>query len=537
MITTSEFLILGQQIPASDQDFFLPLFVAGALAAGVILGAVIYWLIGRKRVDSAAREAARLREEATSEAERVKKQAEVAVKEEVLHRREQLEEEVSSQRKELRELEKRIQKREDNLERKVDLLNKKERYIENLEQSLAVKRKELADQQAELERLLEEEKSTLHRITGLSRQEAERQLMQRLENELEGECAKLISDRVSSAKDTAEQQARKVLGVAIQRYAADHTAETVVSAVDLPNEDMKGRIIGREGRNIRAFEKATGMDVIVDDTPGVIVVSGFDGVRREIARRSMEKLVQDGRIHPARIEEVVTQTTTEMDQHLAEIGKQAAFDCGIHNLHDREIELLGRLKYRTSYGQNQLKHALEVAHLSGTMAGELGLDIRLARRCGLLHDIGKAVDHEVEGGHPEIGADVAKRCGECTEVIDAVRSHHDDVSAASVYTVLVSAADAISAARPGARRETLEKYIKRLERLEEIAGAFGGVQQAYAIQAGREVRVIVDAGKVDDKMCHKVCRDIAKEIEEEMTYPGEVKVTVIRESRFVEVAH
>jgi ribonuclease Y len=299
---------------------------------------------------------------------------------------------------------------------------------------------------------------------------------------------------------------------------------------------MKGRIIGREGRNIRAFEKETGMDVIVDDTPGVIVVSGFDGVRREIARRSMEKLIQDGRIHPARIEEVVAQTRAEMEQHVMETGRQAAFDCGIHNLPDREVELLGRLKYRTSYGQNQLVHALEVAHLAGSMAGELKLDVTLARRCGLLHDIGKAVDHEVEGGHPEIGADIAKKCGEPAAVVEAILAHHQDAEVAGIYTVLISAADAISAARPGARRETLEKYIKRLEQLEEIATRFPGVQQAYAIQAGREVRVIVDANKAEDAMAQKICRDIAKGIEQEMTYPGEVKVTVLRESRFVEVA-
>ncbi|HRU06269.1 MAG TPA: ribonuclease Y, partial [Candidatus Brocadiia bacterium] len=350
------------------------------------------------------------------------------------------------------------------------------------------------------------------------------------------ECAKLISDRVRDAKDNAERQARKIIGAAIQRFAADHTTEMVVSSVPLPNEDMKGRIIGREGRNIRAFEKATGVDVIVDDTPGVIVVSGFDGVRREIARLSMEKLVQDGRIHPARIEEVVEQTKKEMDNLLMETGKQAAFDCGVHNLDPREVELLGRLKFRTSYGQNQLQHVIEVAHLTGIMAGELGLDVQLAKRCGLLHDLGKAMDHEMEGGHPEIGAEMAKRCGECQDVIDAIGGHHLDIPP-SIYAVLVSAADAISASRPGARRETLEKYIKRLEQLEAIANSFPGVQQAYAIQAGREVRVIVSPDKLSEEMAQKVCRDIAKQVEKDMTYPGEVRVTLIRESRYVEVAH
>jgi ribonuclease Y len=347
----------------------------------------------------------------------------------------------------------------------------------------------------------------------------------------------MIARRTAEAKENAEREARKVLGIAIQRYAADQCAESVVAAVELSGDDMKGRIIGREGRNIRAFEKATGMDVVVDDTPGVVVISGFDGVRRELARRAMEKLVRDGRIHPARIEEVVEQTRKEMEQLIAETGKQAAFDVGIHNLHPLEIECLGRLKYRTSYGQNQLLHATEVAHLAGTMAAELELDVQLAKRCGLLHDIGKSVDQEVEGSHPQIGADIARKCGEPQEVIDAIAGHHDDVEAANIYVVLVAAADAISASRPGARRETLEKYIKRLQRLEEIAGAFSGVETAYAIRAGREVRVIVSADRIDDKMAAKTCRDIAKEIEAEMTYPGEVKVTLIRESRFVETAH
>jgi ribonuclease Y len=312
---------------------------------------------------------------------------------------------------------------------------------------------------------------------------------------------------------------------------------SMMAAVELPSDDMKGRIIGREGRNIRAFEKATGMDVVVDDTPGVVVISGFDGVRREMARRSMEKLVRDGRIHPARIEEVVEQTKKEMEQVIMDTGKEAAFDVGLHNLHPLELECLGRLKYRTSYGQNQLQHSMEVAHLDGTMAAELGLDVQLAKRCGLLHDIGKSVDQEVEGSHPQLGADIARKCGEPTEVVESIAAHHDDITAANIYVVLVSAADAISAARPGARRETLEKYVKRLQRLEEIAGAFPGVEVAYAIRAGREVRVIDTADRVDEKMSAKMCRDIAKEIEAEMTYPGEVKVTLIRESRFVEVAH
>ena len=474
---------------------------------------------------------------AEADAKRTEKEASIAAKEEFLRRREELETELGASRTELRDLEKRLAKREDNLERKVDVLNKKEHYIESLERNLALKRKEINTEQAELERLVEQEKISLHKISRLTREEAEKLLLSRLEEELQKECAEMVARRVSEAKESAERQARRVIGIAIQRYASDHCAESVVASVDLPSDDMKGRIIGREGRNIRAFEKATGMDVIVDDTPGVVVISGFDGVRRETARRAMEKLVRDGRIHPARIEEVVEHSRAEMEKVIQETGKEAAFDVGIHNLHPREIECLGRLKFRTSYGQNQLLHSTEVAHLSGTMAAELGLDVALAKRCGILHDVGKAIDQQMEGTHPEVGADLVRKCGESPEVVEAVRAHHEDVEIAGIYTVIVSAADAISASRPGARRETLEKYVKRLQRLEEIAGAFTGVDSAYAIQAGREVRVLVNADKVDDKIASKMCRDIAKEIEDEMTYPGEVKVTLIRESRFVEVAH
>ncbi len=508
-----------------------------ASVVGLLVGAGVLALISWIRSNGAVSRAKQIVNEAKEEADRTRKEGEIAAKEEFIRRREELENEMNTQRGELRELEKRIAKREDQLEHKVDLLNKKEHYIEGLERSLALKRKEINTEQAELERLMEQQKATLHKISELSKEDATGMLLRRLETELQRECAEMVARMVNEAKENAERQARRILTIAIQRYAADHTTESVVSAVELPGDDMKGRIIGREGRNIRAFEKATGLDVVVDDTPGVVVVSGFDGVRREMARRAMEKLVRDGRIHPARIEEVVEQTKKEMEQVILETGKEAAFDVGLHNLHPMEIECLGRLKFRTSYGQNQLLHSTEVAHLAGTMAAELGLDIQLAKRCGLLHDIGKAVDQEAEGTHPQLGADIARKCGEAKEVVEAIAGHHDDMTAANVYCVLVSAADAISAARPGARRETLEKYVKRLERLEEIAGAFPGVETAYAIRAGREVRVIVNAERVDDKIACKTCRDIAKEIENEMTYPGEVRVTLIRESRFVEVAH
>lgn len=507
----------------------------GLVGVGVGAGAAV--LINSLMLRGAGRRAQEILANAETEAQRVRRDAEIAAKEDTLKRREAMEKEIADLRAEVRETEKRLSKREDNLDRKVDVLNKKEHYIETLERNLATKRKEISAEQAKLEEMVEQEKATLHKISNLSAAEAEKLLLKRLEQDLERECAELIQKRMTETKETAEREARRVLGMAIQRFAADHCAESVVASVELPGDDMKGRIIGREGRNIRAFEKATGMDVVVDDTPGVVVISGFDGVRREMARRAMERLVRDGRIHPARIEEVVETCRKEMEQVIAETGKGAAFDTGIHNLHNREIELLGRLKYRTSYGQNQLQHAIEVAHLAGTMASELDLDPQLAKRCGLLHDIGKAVDHEVEGTHPELGAEIARKCGESKEVVDAISGHHEDAEAQNIYTVLIAAADAMSSARPGARRETLEKYVKRLKRLEEIAGAFGGVDSAYAIQAGREVRVIVNANKVDDKVSAKMCRDIAKEIEEEMTYPGEVRVTLIRENRFVEVAH
>ena len=511
--------------------------LVGVGIAGLAIGAAVVFLINALKTQGAWRRSSEILADAQADAARTRQAAEIAAKDEFLKRREKLEAETDAQRVELRSGERRLSKREDNLERKVDVLNKKEHYIETLERNLAQKRKAINSEQAEIERLMEQEKINLHKISQLSQSDAEKLLLRRLENDLEKECAELVARKVSDARDNAERQSRKILGLAIQRYAGDHCAESVVGTVELPSDDMKGRIIGREGRNIRSFEKATGMDVIVDDTPGVVVISGFNGVRREMARRAMERLVRDGRIHPARIEEVVEQSRKDMDQVIVETGKEAAFDVGIHNLHAREIELLGRLKYRTSYGQNQLLHSIEVAHLSATMASELGLDPQLAKRCGLLHDVGKAVDQESEGTHPALGAEICRKCGESKEVVEAVGGHHEDVEVANIYTVLVSAADAISSARPGARRETLEKYVKRLERLEEIAGSFSGVDKAYAIQAGREVRVIVSAEKVDDKIAAKMCRDIAKEIEEEMTYPGEVKVTLIRENRFVEVAH
>ncbi|MGR3311369.1 MAG: ribonuclease Y [Candidatus Brocadiales bacterium] len=478
----------------------------------------------------------KLIEDAKREAERITKEAEVTIKEELYKRRETSEKETQETRQELRQLERRLSKKDDNLERKIEILTKKEKFVETQQTNLAVKEKELEEKRKQLENILEEEKEALLRISNLSRDDAEKLLLTRLEKEVELKCAEIIDRSTKKAKETAEHTAIGFICTAIQRCAAEHVAENVVSTIELPNDEMKGRIIGREGRNIRAFEKATGIDVIVDDTPGIIVLSGFDSIRREMARMTMEKLILDGRIHPARIEEVAEATKKELEQIIQETGKQVCFEFGFHNMHPEIIKLLGRLKYRTSFGQNQLAHSVEVAHFMGILAGELKLDTHLAKRCGLLHDIGKAIGPEMEGGHALAGAELAKRYDEKPEVINAIASHHEEVPAEYVYGVLVSAADAISASRPGARRETLEKYIKRLERLENIATSFSGVKSAYAIQAGREVRVVVNPDKVNDKLASKISYDIAREIEEELEYPGEVTVTVIRETRAVEQA-
>ncbi|MGH7226569.1 MAG: ribonuclease Y, partial [Gemmataceae bacterium] len=379
----------------------------------------------------------------------------------------------------------------------------------------------------EMEKLIEQQTQKLHEISGLNRERAVKLLMERLEHELSAILAARLQKYEEQLRQTSEERSRRILATAIHRYAAEHTCDTTVSTVDIPSDDMKGRIIGREGRNIRTFEKCTGVDVIVDDTPGVVIVSAFDNIRRETARLSLTKLIQDGRIHPSRIEEVVAETQAEMEKHILDVGKLAVQEANIGPLHEKLVQLMGRLKFRTSYSQNVLQHSLEVCHLSGMMADELGLDGRLARRCGLLHDIGKAADHEMEGGHPKIGAQLASRYGETSkEVLHAIAGHHDDVTIDHIYTVLVAAADAISASRPGARRETLEKYVKRLEELEAVASGFPGVEHAYAIQAGREVRVIANASQTSDSDAIRVCHDIAKAIEEQLHYPGEIKVTV-----------
>lgn len=506
----------------------------------IVAGAAGTWVVFSRRKQAEKtqlqQQAAATLSGAEREAKNLLKSARVEAREEHVKQQEQFRADTEETRRELKESEKRIAKREDNLEMKLDTLSTKERKLEREEARIEEMNGVVGQQKEEIGRLVAEQRDRLVKVSGMSQQDARQTLLQMTEKEVEHDCAVLVEKLLTEARDNAAQKAREITITAIQRYAAEHTSESTVSTVDIPSDDMKGRVIGREGRNIRAFEKSTGVDVIVDDTPGVVVVSSFDPIRREVARLSLEKLIQDGRIHPGRIEEVVEEIRKQVDNDIMEIGKRATMEANIGGLHRKLIDLLGRLKYRTSYGQNVLRHSIEVAFLCQIMADELGLDGRLARRCGLLHDIGKAVDHEIEGGHPQIGADICKRFNERPEVLNAIAGHHGDIDSISPYTPLVMAADAISASRPGGRRESLERYIQRLEQLESIATRHSGVAQAYVIQAGREIRVIVDATQVDDAVAASLARDIAKGVEEEMTYPGEVKVTVLREVRAVEFA-
>jgi ribonuclease Y len=476
-------------------------------------------------------------ERARRDANQLVRDAELRARDDATRRRDELSRELEAARAEVREKERRAEKREDAAEQKQKELAREAKQLDALKQQTA-ERKEALDKKAkQLDELIEKETKALNQISGLSREAAEKLLLDKLARELSNEVAARIRKHEEHIKQTAEAKAREIITVAIQRYAAHQTAGATVSTVDIPSDDMKGRIIGREGRNIRTFEKLTGVDVIVDDTPGVVIVSTFDNVRRETARIALTKLIQDGRIHPTRIEEVVLETQAEMEKHIQELGNKALLDADVPGVHDKLVYLLGRLRFRTSYSQNVLAHSIEVAHLCGVMAAELGLNPALARRCGLLHDIGKAADHEMEGGHPKVGAELARRYGERSdEVLHAIAGHHDDVTIDHIYTVLVAAADAISASRPGARRETLEKYVKRLMDLEAVACGFPEVEQAFAIQAGRELRVIANAGRTTDADAVRVCRDIARAIEQQLDYPGEIKVTVIRESRAIDVA-
>jgi ribonuclease Y len=503
---------------------------------GIGLTAIVGQVISRARAKTFEQDLQRQIEGAKREAENIIKSAQIDAAAEAIKKKEQFTAEANQIRAELHETEMRLTKREDTLDRQAELLQQRENALKQQEKEVERRLQNIDNKQKQLSSLLAQQKNQLLKITAMGVEDAKELLLKRLEDECEHEMSALIQRKLEEATETADEKSREIINTAIQRYAAEQTCEVSVSTVDIPNDEMKGRIIGREGRNIRAFEKSTGVDVIVDDTPGMIVVSGFNPVRREVARLSMERLIQDGRIHPSRIEELVTQTKKEVNHKVLQLGKDAAVEANVRGLSNRVLSLIGALNFRTSYGQNVLRHSVEVAYLTQVMADELGLDGAIARRVGLLHDIGKAIDHEVEGGHPAIGANFLKRFSESTIVLNAVAGHHGDVPADNPYTPLVAAADAISASRPGARRETLERYIKRLEKLEEIASSFEGVENAYTIQAGREIRVIVDAAKVEDEAAVKIARDIAKKIEGEMTYPGEIQVTLLREVRCIEYA-
>lgn len=510
----------------------------GTLTAVIVFfaGYLVRKYGAEKKITIAEKKAQQIIEEAKKNAENRRREVDLEAKDLLYRMRTEFEKETKDRRQELLNLEKRLVQKEENLDRKVEILDKKDKDIQQREKSLVSKEQLVENRTKELDVLLAEEKAKLQKISGLTAEEAKKLLLGRMEQEVRQEASVMIKKIEDEVKENSEKKAREILSLAIQRCAADHTVESTVSVVNLPNDEMKGRIIGREGRNIRALEVATGVDVIIDDTPEAVILSGFDVVKREIARIALERLITDGRIHPARIEEVVDKVKKEMEVSIREEGERALFDVGIHGLHAELVRLLGRLKYRTSYGQNVLQHLKESSYIMGVLASELKLDFNLARRVGLLHDIGKAVDHEVEGSHAKIGADLAKKYGESDIIVNAIEAHHQEAEAKSIYAVLANAADAVSASRPGARRETLETYIKRLEKLEQIADSFKGVEKAYAIQAGREIRVIVQPDKVGDAEAAALAREITKKIEEGLEYPGQIKVTVIRETRAVEYA-
>jgi ribonucrease Y len=529
------FLTTLTTLAAQDADKTTYSYIAIAFLA-LVVGYFIRKLVVDRKLDSARSQAVAIIEDAKKEASTDKKQKQLETKDELLRSRSELEKESREQRKQLRKLENRIQQREENLDRKVNLLDKKEEQFSRRERSFGDKEQEIRKKEEQLKNSFEDVNQQLQRISGMSRNEARDLLLNRLEEEVKKDAASMIRRIQTEAKERADKEAKNVIVSAIQRCASEYVGEVTVSTVPLPSDEMKGRIIGREGRNIRALEAATGIDIIIDDTPEAVVLSGFDAVRKEIARLALEKLMLDGRIHPARIEEVVNKVRKELNTVIKEAGEQAAFDAGIHNLHPELVRLLGRLKFRTSYGQNVLQHSIEVSQMMGTMASELNLDHQIAKRIGLLHDIGKAASHELEGPHAQIGMDFAKRFKENPIVCNGIGAHHMEIESKSIFAVLVQAADGLSAARPGARMETLEIYLKRLEKLEEIASSFNGIDKAFAMQAGRDVRVIVQPNKVNDDEAMMLARDISKRIESEMEYPGQVRVTVIRETRAVEYA-
>ena len=506
--------------------------IAVFLIAAVVftfVGIFIRKKIAESKLKSAENEAKQILDMAKIEAENSKKEEIFKAKEEILSARKDLDDEIRERRGEVQQQERRLIQKEENLERKLESVDKKEKDLLNKEQELAVKKEELKE-------IANRQMAELQKISGLSTEEAKKKLLSELEKTMTAEKAAVVREYESKAKEEAMKNAKEIVGYAIQKCAADHTSETTVSIVSLPNDDMKGRIIGREGRNIKALETLTGIDLIIDDTPEAVVISGFDPLRREVAKIALEKLIEDGRIHPAKIEEMVEKAKEEVENTIKEEGERAVLETGVVGLHPDLVKLIGKLKYRTSYGQNVLNHSIEVSNLARIMADELGLDPKLARRAGLLHDIGKALDHDMEGTHVEIGVEILKKYKENEKVINAVEAHHGDVEPQTIEAVLVQAADAISASRPGARRETLENYIKRLETLEKIADSFEGVEKSFAIQAGREVRIIVKPEKITDDQMVLMARDVAKKVEDEMEYPGQIKVNLVRETRVVDYA-
>jgi ribonuclease Y len=507
-----------------------------ALAVGGMIGFALQQKLSRKKLESSESLSARILDEARKEAETIKKDSILQAKENLLKVKTDFDKEAKERKEELEVLERRLRSKEESLEKRADGFSQKESALESRERLSLQKEAQINEKNEKVERLLQEQRVKLEQVAGLTAEEAKNILIQSLEAEARREAALMIRKIDEEARRTADKAAREVIAYAIQRYSNDYVAENTVSVVNLPNDEMKGRIIGREGRNIRAIEAATGIDLIVDDTPEAVVLSSFDPVRREVARLSLERLITDGRIHPGRIEDIVKKVRSEVDAIIKETGERICFDVGVHDLHPELVAMIGSLKFRTSYSQNVLEHSVEVAHLTGMMASELKMNVKEAKRAGLLHDIGKAIDHKVEGSHAAIGADYAKRFGESPRIVQAIAAHHEDPMINTPLGVLIQAADSLSAARPGARREVLENYVKRLEELENIANSFSGVDRCFAIQAGREIRIMVENERISDSDAVMLCKDIVKRIEAELTYPGQIKVTVIRETRVSELA-
>lgn len=506
------------------------------LAAGIPIGFIIRKKIVETRVDSIEQYSKKILAEAQKEAKTIKKEAALQAKDTLYQTKVEFEKETKEKKEQLLIQEKRLFHKEENLDKKIEHLERREGAIAEREKSIDRIQRELQKKQSEYDRVIAEQRSQLERVAGISSEEAKQILLNSMESEARHDAAKIIRRIENEAKAEADRKSQEILALAVKRYAGDYVAEKTVSVVSLPNEEMKGRIIGREGRNIRAIEAATGIDLIIDDTPEAVILSGFNPVRREVAKISLERLIEDGRIHPARIEEIVSKVSKEIETNIKEAGEQATFDVGVHGINNELVKLIGRLKYRSSYAQNVLQHSMEVSFLSGIMAAELGLNVKQAKRAGLLHDVGKAVDHEVEGPHALIGADLARRYGESNHVVHAIAAHHEEVQPESILAILVQTADTLSGARPGARQEMLESYVKRLEGLEKIAMSFNGVNKCYAIQAGREIRIMVEGKVVSDDEAFLLSKDIAAKIEKDLTYPGQIKVVVIRETRAVEYA-